>query len=39
MILKCWASLPDAFGDPKEVAKALLSVFGSTYMSNKFFRT
>ena len=31
LILQCWASLPDTFGDLKDVAKALLSVFGSTY--------
>ena len=37
LTLQCWASLPDAFGDLKEVAKALLSVFGSTYMCEQIF--
>ena len=32
LILQCWTSLPDTFGDLKDVAKALVSVFGSTYL-------
>ena len=32
LILQCWALLPATFGDLKDVAKALLSVFGSTYL-------
>ena len=39
LILQCWASLPKTFGGLKDVAKTLLSVFGSTYLWNKFFRT
>ena len=39
LILQCWASLPDTFGDLKDGAKPLLSVFGSTNCTNKFFRT
>ena len=37
LILQCWASLPDVFGDLKEVAKALFSVFGFTYMCEQIF--
>ena len=37
LILQCWASLPDTFGDLKNVAKALLSVFGSTYLCEQIF--
>ena len=37
LILQCWASLPDTFDDLKDVAKALLSVFGSTYLCEQIF--
>ena len=37
LILQCWTSLPDTFGDHKDVAKALLSVFGSTYLCEQIF--
>ena len=37
LILQCWASLSDTFGDLKDVAKALLSVFGSTYLCEQIF--
>ena len=37
LISQCWASLPDTFGDLKDVAKALLSVFGSTYLCEQIF--
>ena len=37
LILQCWASLLDTFGDLKDVAKALLSVFGSTYFCKQIF--
>ena len=37
LILQCWASLPVTFGDLKDVAKALLSIFGSTYLYEQIF--
>ena len=37
LILQFWASLPDTFGDLKDVAKALLSVFRSTYLYELIF--
>ena len=37
LILQCWASLLDTFGDLKDVAKTLLSVFGSTYLREQIF--
>ena len=37
LILQCWASLPDTFGNFKDVAKALLSVFGSMYLCEQIF--
>ena len=37
LILQYWASLPNIFDDLKNVAKALLSVFGSTYLCKQIF--
>ena len=37
LILQCWASLPDTFGDLKDIAKALFSVFRSTYLWEQIF--
>ena len=37
LILQYWVSLPDTFGDLKDVAKTLLSVFGSTYLYKQIF--
>ena len=37
LILQRRASLPDTFSDLKDVAKALLSVFGSTYLCEQIF--
>ena len=37
LILQCWVSLPDTFGDLKDGAKPLLSVFRSTYLCEQIF--
>jgi hypothetical protein len=37
VILECWESLPNKFSCLKNVAMALLSVFGSTYMCEQIF--
>uniref|UniRef100_A0A0K2VL35 General transcription factor III repeat domaincontaining protein 2Alike [Pelodiscus sinensis] n=1 Tax=Lepeophtheirus salmonis TaxID=72036 RepID=A0A0K2VL35_LEPSM len=37
-ILHCWAAAPAMFGSLKNIALALLSVFGSTYLCERCFR-